>query len=275
MCVMRWLKGLRIKFADPSLEAMREKFAAQEQEKRFAPHQRQQINQGVQNVINRSKRPPQAIIDRHIAARALAERLSDDLDRDKARSDSMAGQAQANRGGGMHELPIGGLADNRQKPDVLLPDAVHDRVGDPQARQDQDVRRPSSSAGRSQVAREGDAISDVPPSEIGSIRIGGRDGIVWTPVRREKQSGNGVRVPVVHLSTQERYEQYTQQKKTRLAEENEAKAKIQNDKLAAEAEARHALLVAKQEAAVVVPATPVKTIEPVRKQPPKGNDIGR
>ena len=107
-----------------------------------------QLNQGIENVINRSQhdRPPAHILAREIAARATR------YDRDAAEGEAAPGHEQlhlkqhstspnSKKTSGMHELPVGGLDDVRQNVGVLLPDALHGGMGDPQTGQNHDLRR--------------------------------------------------------------------------------------------------------------------------------------
>lgn len=101
-----------------------------------------QIEKGVSHVLNSSPdhgRPPAHIIARNAAA--ARARSADDLVRDPERAPAL--EAEGSRG--VHELPNGRVDGNGQVDRGVLPDAVHGRVGDEQARQNQDVRRTGAS----------------------------------------------------------------------------------------------------------------------------------
>lgn len=103
----------------------------------------QQLQKGISNVLNRTSdqgRPPAHILTRNAAARS-----TDNLVRPEERAPSVAPE----RSSGVHELPAGRVDGAGQDRGVLLPHPVHDRVGDEQARKNQDVRRTGASESRS------------------------------------------------------------------------------------------------------------------------------
>lgn len=157
------LKHLGIKFADPALEAYRAKFAAEQQSTRRArlvpdlshltPNQ---IAKGVEDVLTRTLdrgRPPEHVI--------RAEQYRQSIAAQRSRS--------------VHELPAGGVDAEGRNTGMLLPDALHGRVGDSQAGQDQDVRRAGASSTGS-----------------GSDRNAGADAYGGAPDSRAIQPGNTV-----------------------------------------------------------------------------------
>jgi conjugative relaxase-like TrwC/TraI family protein len=111
-----------------------------------------QLNQGIQNVINRSQhdRPPSHILRREIAARSAR------YERDAAEGEAAPDHEQlhteqhtpgndAQETSGLHELPASGLDGIGQVSRVLLQDAVYGGVGDKQAGQNNDLRRTGAS----------------------------------------------------------------------------------------------------------------------------------
>lgn len=112
----------------------------------------EQLKKGIENVINRAdpNRPPAAIIARNARAAAERERVANDLTRHPER----AAEPQADKAGGVHELPARRVdAQGHDAAGMLLPHSVHGGLGDNQAGQDHDVRRARPGASRS--AEEG------------------------------------------------------------------------------------------------------------------------
>lgn len=102
-----------------------------------------QIAKGVSHVINSSPdhgRPPAHIIARNAAAFDRA-RSADNFVRDPERAPA----PETERGSSVHELSNGRVDGLGQVNRGVLPDAVHGRVGDGQAGQNQDVRRAGAS----------------------------------------------------------------------------------------------------------------------------------
>lgn len=103
----------------------------------------QQIQKGIANVLNRTQdqgRPPAHIIARNAAARVAAN--------DLARPEERVAEPAPERSSGVHELPAGRLDAPGQERGMLLPNPVHNRVGDEQTGQDQNVRHAGASESR-------------------------------------------------------------------------------------------------------------------------------
>ena len=60
------------------------------------------------------------------------------------RHQQLATRDETQGSGGLHELPAGGLDVREQNPAMPLPHPLQNRLGDPQTRQDQNVRRPGT-----------------------------------------------------------------------------------------------------------------------------------
>lgn len=104
----------------------------------------QQIQKGIENFLNRTLdqgRPPAHIIARNAAARVVTN--------DLARPEERAAEPAPERSSGVHELPAGRLDAPGQERGMLLPNPVHNRVGDEQTGQDQDMRHAGAREGRS------------------------------------------------------------------------------------------------------------------------------
>lgn len=131
-----------------------------------------QIQIGVSHVINSSPdhgRPPAHILARNAADRA---RSADDL----VRHQELAPAPQAEGSRGVYELSNGRVDGNGQVDRSVLPDAVHGRVGDGEAGQNQDVRRTGAStpggggeAGRDAIDQAEQAAST--KERHGEIRV--------------------------------------------------------------------------------------------------------
>jgi hypothetical protein len=159
-------RRLAIKFADPALEAYRVKLAAQ------------------QKPIRRASREPDlSHLTPNQIAKGVAHVLTNTLDRGRPPEHVIRAQqhrqgAEAEGGRGVHELPAGGLDAQGQDAGVLLPDVVHDRLGNPQTGQDQAVRRAGTGApGGRDRGNNGIKIpvTDTPPSNQSAQREPGEE----------------------------------------------------------------------------------------------------
>lgn len=152
-------RGLFVKFADPALDAYREKLVLDQKQKSrtsdFSHLSRSQITKGVKHVLNRSFDhgiPPDHIL--------RAYKLATDQS-----------QAAADRSRRLHELSAGSLDAGRQNAEVLLPNPLSGRVGDKQAGQDPSLRRPGageSGSGRAADLGAATATSTILPN-LGAI----------------------------------------------------------------------------------------------------------
>jgi len=193
------LKRLGIKFADPALEAYREKFAEEQESTRernyVARTQQKPARRTVNNVPDLSHLTHAQLAKgvQHVLARALDHgRPPDHILRADANRRKIA--AQGSRG--LHELSAGGVDVERQNAGMLLQNAVHGRVGDQQAGQDQDLRRTGASEASSRRERD-TATAD---SEAGDITIRtANNGIIRTTGTGERASeaSKRSRLPVV------------------------------------------------------------------------------
>lgn len=124
-------KGLFVKFADPALDAYREKLILDQKQKSrtsgFSHLSRSQINKGVKHVLNRS-------FDRGIPPDHI---IRANADRERRGIEELATEGV----GSLHELPAGGLDAQGRDAGMLLQDAVHQDVGNQQAGKDQNLRR--------------------------------------------------------------------------------------------------------------------------------------
>lgn len=156
-------KGLFVKFADPALDAYREKLVLDQKQKSrtsdFSHLSRSQITKGVENVLNRSFDhgiPPDHII--------RAYKLAADQS-----------QTAADRSRRLHELSAGSLDAGRQNAEVLLPNSLPGRVGNEQAGQNPSLRRSGAGEGGSgRAANLGDATAGSPTSP--NLGASDRDG---------------------------------------------------------------------------------------------------
>ena len=99
-----------------------------------------QINKGIEDVINRTLdpgRPPAHVIGRSPSIGRTPEHI--------LRPEQHTQGVAAKGNGGLHELPAGHLDGKGQLNRGVLPDALHGRLGDIQAGQDTDMRRPGTS----------------------------------------------------------------------------------------------------------------------------------
>lgn len=152
-------KGLFVKFADPALDAYREKLVLDQKQKSrttdLSHLTRSQITKGVKHVLNRSFDhgiPPDHIL--------RAYKLATDQS-----------QAAADRSRRLHELSAGGLDAGRQNAEMLLPDPLLGRVGDEQAGQDPSLRRP----GAGESGSGGRAVDLGAATATSSPNLGARD----------------------------------------------------------------------------------------------------
>lgn len=130
---------LGIKFASPELEAYRAQLEAERRTTTrparvpdFSHLTPKQIQTGVNHVLARALdqgRPPEHVLRAEQHRQILA----------------------AERGRGVHELPAGGLDAQKPEAGVLLPHPVSGGLGDSQAGQHTDVRRPGASETRSRI----------------------------------------------------------------------------------------------------------------------------
>ena len=123
-------KGLFVKFADPALDAYREKLVL-DQKQKPRTLTRNQINKGVKHVLNRSF--DHGIPPDHI--------LRANADRERRGIEDIATEGA----GSLHELPAGGLDAQGRDAGMLLQDALHEGLGNQQTGQDQDLRRAGAS----------------------------------------------------------------------------------------------------------------------------------
>lgn len=176
-------KGLWVRFADPSLDAYREKLLQEKQENSFN-HKRQhphlthgQIAKGVNHVLNITH-------DRGIPPNPGQLLLHAEPDRRLP---------PTHRRGSLHELPSGGLDGDGQNGEVLLPDSLRIHLGDGLPWQDPDMRRPGtgetgsrtnsgSNTGRTgrtgqPTGAEGSGYDHLAPPgvSVGIVRPGGSD----------------------------------------------------------------------------------------------------
>lgn len=131
--------GLNINFKDPTLQKYKQEFAASISYPTRVHHPTyQQIQKGLQNVINRSPKPPA-----HILARGAGSlgRPADNL----IRLEELPTSSQAEDRGSLHELPVGSLDSKIKISGVLLPGAVPGHVGDQQTGEHSSVRHPGAS----------------------------------------------------------------------------------------------------------------------------------
>lgn len=141
-------KGLFVKFADPALDAYREKLVLDQKQKSrtldFSHLSHSHITKGVKHVLNRSFDhgiPPDHII--------RAYKLAADQSK-----------TAADRSSRLHELSAGSLDAGRQNAEMLLSNPLHGRLGDEQAGQDPSLRRAGAGAGGSGRAADlGDATA--------------------------------------------------------------------------------------------------------------------
>lgn len=172
-------KGLFVKFADPALDAYREKLVLDQKQKSrtsdFSHLSRSQITKGVKHVLNRSFDhgiPPDHIL--------RAYKLATDQS-----------QAAADRSRRLHELSAGSLDAGRQNAEVLLPNPLPGRLGNEQAGQDPSLRRPGageSGSGRAVELGAATAASTTLPN-LGAIDRDGH-GLV-RPAESEHASAPG------------------------------------------------------------------------------------
>lgn len=104
----------------------------------------QQIQKGIAHVLNQTQtqgRPPAHILARNQRDADARARFADDLVRARER----AAAPEADRAGGVHELPAGRLDAAGKHGGMLLPHASHDRLGHPQTGQDPALRRAGAS----------------------------------------------------------------------------------------------------------------------------------
>lgn len=138
---------LGINFANPELEAYRLKLEAERRTTKrtgrvpdFSHLTPKQIQTGVNHVLARTLdqgRPPEHVL----------------------RAEQHRQILKAERGRGVHELPAGGLDAQKPEAGVLLPHPVSGGLGDSQAGQDNDVRRPGASETRSRTRSRADESS--------------------------------------------------------------------------------------------------------------------
>ena len=110
----------------------------------------QQIQKGISNVLNLTPdqgRPPAHILARNQRDADARARFADDL----VRAQERAAAPEADRASSVHELSAGRLDAAGKHRGMLLPDALHDGLGHPQTRQDQDVRRAGASQAGSRI----------------------------------------------------------------------------------------------------------------------------
>lgn len=103
---------------------------------------RSQITKGVEHVLTRSLDhgiPPDHIL------------RANPITGDRAAGRNPGPHAQ--RAGSLHELPAGGLDADRQNGKLLLPDALHNRLGDKQTGKGTDLRRPGTGEAGSRGGR--------------------------------------------------------------------------------------------------------------------------
>lgn len=153
------LSRLGIKFADPALEAYREKFAAEQQ----SIHGK---NHPMRTPFGNSMPVPCIVPDlTHLTPGQVAKGVAHVLTRtlDHGIPPEHVIRAQQHRRGTaterssrLHELPVSGVDGERQNAGMLLPHTLHGRLGDLQAGQDQAVRR----TGESTTGRRRDAATD-------------------------------------------------------------------------------------------------------------------
>lgn len=126
----------------------------------------QQIQKGISHVLNRTQtqgRPPAHILGRNKRDTAARARFADDL----LRAQERAAAPEADRAGGVHELPVGRLDAAGKHGGMLLPNALHDRLGHPQTGQDQAVRR----AGASEAGSGRIELSDADKSAVQGLPL--------------------------------------------------------------------------------------------------------
>ena len=182
------LKNPGIRFADPALEAYRAQLEAQQKPAgrfRLVPDLSHltpnQLAKGVEDVLTRTLdngRPPEHVL----------------------RAEQHRQRNAAEGGRGLHELPTGGLDGQGHDSGVLLPDAVHNGLGNPQAGQDQDVRRAGAgspgggSARDTRAAASGDSGTALQPGQAG--REGDRVQLpVTAPTSSNQSEKRGIEAP--------------------------------------------------------------------------------
>lgn len=158
-------KGLFVKFSAPALDAYREKLVAEQKQKFTTSPKRnltpQQLTKGAEHVLRTGL--DHGIPPNHILRAA-----------DAAREES---RALPQRGGSLHAMPPGGLDGEPQDTGLLLPDAIQERMGNPPAGQDSDLRR--AGAGETSSRSHLDAThatSELHPSPVADLES--RDRIV-------------------------------------------------------------------------------------------------
>lgn len=181
---------LGIKFASPELEAYRLKLEAERRTTTrhgrvpdFSHLTPKQIQTGVNHVLARTLdngRPPEHVL----------------------RAEQHRQILEAERGRGVHELPAGRLDAQKPEAGVLLPHPVSGGVGDSQAGQDNDVRRPGASETRSRTRSRADESGADGQQPGGSLLVpgGGRGGDGRTVVAGGTGEP-GARVPIAPQET--------------------------------------------------------------------------
>lgn len=145
---------LFVKFADPALDAYREKLVAEQQQKFTNLPTRtltqQQLLRGAEHVLRTSL--DKGIPPDHIIRATRTQRDESD--------------SPAERGSRLHELPAGGLDGDPQSSELLLPGTIQSDVGDFITRQNSDVRRPGAGEASPSRRRTGSGSGDKTTSDI-------------------------------------------------------------------------------------------------------------
>jgi hypothetical protein len=126
----------------------------------------QQIQKGIAHVLNRTQtqgRPPAHILARNQRDADARARFADDL----VRAQERAAAPEADLVSSLHELPVGRLDAAGKHGGMLLPNALHDRLGYPQTGQDQAVRRTRASEAGGRRIELGDAAK--PAAQVLSL----------------------------------------------------------------------------------------------------------